>query len=124
MSCPLLWSAREDAEGVARGVLSGALCEAELRSSLDGCPLQGLALRVVTGQQSRPVKDSERGVGVAVHSHVDLHVMAAVTIRWDLEHAPLDLVNNLAVAVVSEAIRNSVRYATTVGDVPGIGEIG
>lgn len=74
---------------------------------------------------SRLTHQAHNGLAIAVrpsHTRHDGDIAFALSTR-QIE-APLDLVNNLAVAVVSGAIRNGVRYAATIGDVPGSGETG
>ena len=74
---------------------------------------------------SRLTHQAHNGLAIAVrpsHTRHDGDIAFALSTRE--VDAPLDLINNLAVAVVSEAIRNGVRYAATVGDVHGLGQIG
>lgn len=66
---------------------------------------------------------AHNGMAIAVrpsHTRHDGDIAFALSTRQI--DAPLDLVNNLTVAVVSEAIRNGVRFARGVLDVPGLGD--
>lgn len=40
-----------------------------------------------------------------------------------INEAPFDLIANVAVEMVAEAVRNGVRYAQTVGDIPGLADV-
>lgn len=72
---------------------------------------------------ARLTHHAHNGLAIAVrpsHTRHDGDIAFALTTRHT--QAPLDLVNNLAVAVVSEAIRNGVRFAKTTFGVIGLGD--
>lgn len=71
---------------------------------------------------SRLTHQAHNGIAIAVrpsHTRHDGDIAFALATQQIV--APLDLVNVLAVEVVSEAIRNGVRHAQSVGEVPGLG---
>ncbi len=70
---------------------------------------------------SRLTHQAHNGMAIAVrpsHTRHDGDIAFALATQQII--APLDLVNILAVEVVSEAIRNGVRHAQSVGEVPGL----
>lgn len=70
---------------------------------------------------ARLAHQAHHGLAIAVrpsHTRHDGDIAFALsTGRLD---APIQLVNNMAVHVVAEAIRNAVRFAATAGGVPGL----
>lgn len=71
---------------------------------------------------SRLAHQAHNGIAIAVrpsHTRHDGDIAFALSTRRI--DASLDLVNNMAVAVVCEAIRNGVRFAKTLLEVPGLG---
>lgn len=72
---------------------------------------------------SRLTHQAHNGMAIAVRpSHTRHDGDVAFALATQQITAPLDLVNILAVEVVSEAIRNGVRHARSVGEVPGLGD--
>ena len=72
---------------------------------------------------ARLTHHAHNGLAIAVRpSHTRHDGDIAFTLSTRRVEAPLDLVNNLVVSVVSEAIRNGVRYARSVLGVTGLGD--
>jgi L-aminopeptidase/D-esterase-like protein len=71
---------------------------------------------------NRLAQRAHDALGIAIRPAHTTHdgdtVFALATGRVDA--APFDLVANVAVEVVAEAIRNGVRYAKSVGGIPGL----
>ncbi len=70
---------------------------------------------------SRLTHQAHNGIAIAVrpsHTRHDGDIAFALTTRQTI--APIDLINQMAVHAVSEAIRNGVRHARTAANVPGL----
>ena len=70
---------------------------------------------------ARLTHQAHNGLAIAVrpsHTRHDGDMAFALSTRRVV--APISLVNNMAVAAVSEAIRNAVRYAATADGIPGL----
>lgn len=74
-----------------------------------------------SSELARLTHQAHNGIAIAVrpsHTRHDGDIAFALSTRQ--LSAPLDLVNNLAVSVVSESIRNGVRFSGTTLGVPGL----
>ncbi|WP_374686100.1 P1 family peptidase [Promineifilum sp.] len=70
---------------------------------------------------ARLTHQAHNGLAIAVRpSHTRHDGDVAFTLSTERVAAPINLVSNMAVAVVAEAIRNAVRHAATVFGVPGL----
>ena len=74
-------------------------------------------------QASRLAERAHDGIAIAVRpTHTSFDGDTAYALATGEVEAFFDLVANMAVASVSEAIRNSVRYASSCDNVPGLGD--
>ena len=74
--------------------------------------------KISTNRLAQPAHD---GMAIAVRPiHTTHDGDVAFALATGAVQAPFDVVANAAVEVTAEAIRNSVRYAATVGDIPGL----
>lgn len=71
---------------------------------------------------ARLTHQAHNGIAIAVRpSHTRHDGDIAFALSTERVAAPINLVNNMAVAAVSEAIRNGVRHATSLAGIPGLG---
>lgn len=79
--------------------------------------------RLTRGELTQLAHQANYGIAVAVRpSHTRHDGDVAFTLATGRVDAPVNLVNNMTVAVVSEAIRNGVRHATGILGIPGLAE--
>ncbi|MFQ5578622.1 MAG: P1 family peptidase, partial [Anaerolineae bacterium] len=77
--------------------------------------------RLTKVEANRLAQRAHDGLAIAVRpAHMTHEGDTAFALATDAVVAPFELVANAAVEVVAEAIRNAVRHAATVADIPGL----
>lgn len=81
----------------------------------------GTNAKLTRAEATRVAQRAHDGLAVAIRpSHTRHDGDTAFALSTGEVEAPENLVGNMAVAAVAEAIRNSVRYAATLGEVRGL----
>ncbi len=79
--------------------------------------------RLTKPQTNRLAQRAHDGLAIAVRpAHTTHDGDVSFALATGQVDAPIDMLGNAAVDLVAEAIRNAVRYATTVGECVGLGD--